>query len=421
MATFTAIKNTAQSGGSMRGALNYIRRKDKTLWDGRQLVTGWNCVAQSAYDEMMTTKRRHGKPGGRMFYQFVQSFHPEEKVTPEEVHAIGLELAQRLFPDFEVVATHIDADHLHNHLIVNSVSCVDGHKLHQNAADLQHQRQVSDEICAAHGLTVLAPPKKRTHDKQMRPGEYRSAARGESWKFQLINTIDLCMRKAKNKAEFIREMEKRGYQVRWEPSRKAITYTTPKGKKCRDDRLHDKRYRKEVMEREFLIREAILYGRVEETEYAGGAASGLPHSGTVGGAAGPAGRPTASDGGSGQHHEVSAVHGADDGRPVGETGKGATGYPSAAPTGWEQERAAAFSAQAVPTHAVSGMALGHPGLGGVGHSLVRLGHALERNQPTVPTAPVTGHSDRKALAKERRKKIAQGHRPNDHEEQQTMY
>lgn len=181
MATFTAIKNTTQSSGSMRGALNYIKRKDKTLWDGRQLVSGWNCVAQSAYDEMMTTKRRHGKPGDRMFYQFVQSFSPEETVTPEEVHAIGLELAQRLFPDFEVVvATHVDNHHLHSHLIVNSVSWKDGHKLHQNAADLQRQRLVNDEICAVHGLTVLTPPKARTQAKQMRPGEYRAAVKGQA-------------------------------------------------------------------------------------------------------------------------------------------------------------------------------------------------------------------------------------------------
>ncbi len=118
MATFTAIKNKAQGGGAMGRALNYVEQEKKTLWGDRQLVTGWNCVAQSAYQEMMTTKRHYGKTDGRMFYQFVQSFSPEETVTPEEVHAIGLELAQRLFPDFEVVvATHVDVDHLHSHLI----------------------------------------------------------------------------------------------------------------------------------------------------------------------------------------------------------------------------------------------------------------------------------------------------------------
>lgn len=84
----------------------------------------------------------------------------EDGLTPQQVNAIGVEFAQRQFPDFEVVvATHLDTNHLHNHLVVNSVSCKDGKKLHQNAADLQRHRQVNDEICMAHGLQVLEPPK----------------------------------------------------------------------------------------------------------------------------------------------------------------------------------------------------------------------------------------------------------------------
>ncbi len=430
MATFTAIKNKAQGGGAIKSSLDYVKRKDKTLWGDRQLVTGWNCVAQSAYDEMMTTKRRYGKTDGRMFYQFVQSFSPEEDVTPEEVHAIGLELAQRLFPDFEVVvATHVDADHLHSHLIFNSVSWKDGKKLHQNAADLQRQRQISDEICAAHGLTVLQPPKKYAQEKKMRPGEYRSAVRGESWKFRLINAIDLCMRKAKTRAEFFREMERQGYQVRWEDTRKYITYTTPKGKKCRDDRLHDERYRKEVMEREFRLREAMLHGGVEETEPAARAdrtfdTRSLSDRGAMGGASGQAQRAVPRDSGAeppAGTNSVNADHlrhegtgGRDDETTLQNTGEHRTG--------WEAERAAAFaSAQDTPTRAAHGYTQGSgphaDGLGSVGDSLVRLGHALERSQAPTPTAPVTGHGDRKALAKERAKKIAQGHKPDDREDQ----
>ncbi len=431
MATFTAIKNKAQGGGTMKGSLDYVKRKGKTLWGNRQLVTGWNCVAQSAYEEMMTTKRRYGKTDGRMFYQFVQSFGPEENVTPEEVHAIGLELAQRLFPDFEVVvATHVDADHLHSHLVVNSVSWKDGKKLHQNAADLQRQRQISDEICAAHGLTVLEPPKKYALEKKMRPGEYRSAVRGESWKFRLINAIDLCMRKARTKAEFLREMEQRGYQVRWEDTRKYITYTTPKGKKCRDDRLHDERYRKEVMDREFRIREAMLHGGVEKTEPAAGAgrslnASTISDRGAMGGAAGQAQRPVPCDSGAEPSAGTNAVK-ADYLRYKGtgcgddETALQNTGEHR---TGWEAERAAAFAAaQDTPAGAAHGYAQRSgphaDDLGGVGDSLIRLGHRLEQSAEAAPgPAPVTGHGDRKALAKERAKKIAQGHKPDDREDQ----
>lgn len=414
MATFTAIKNTTQSSSTLRRALDYVKQEKKALWEERQLVSGHNCVAQSAYHEMMTTKRRYGKTDGRMFYQFVQSFDPVENVTPQEVHVIGLELAQKLFPEFEVVvATHVDADHLHNHLIVNSVSCETGRKLHQNAADLQRQRQVSDAICEAHGLTVLKPPQKHTQDKKMRPGEYRSAVRGESWKFRLMVTIDLCMRKAKTRAEFIREMERRGYQVRWESTRQCITYTTPKGKKCRDNRLHEDKYRKEVMEREFRLREEMLYRRIEEAESAmrGDAAiSFLSHRGAVD-------TPDAYPERSIPFAGDDAIYDGNDDYTVREADEGDSGDSPEARTGWEEERAVAFSATDTFSPAQAGMAVGHPDPGGVIRAVAALGHTLERGQAPAPTAPVTGRSDRKALAQERKKKIDLGHKADDHEEQ----
>ncbi len=420
MATFTAVKNKAQSGSALSRVLKYASQETKTLWEEQLLVSGWNCVARSAYDEMMTTKQHFKKTGDRMFYQFVQSFDPAEAVTPQEVHAIGMELAQKLFPDYEVlVATHVDTDHLHNHLVVNSVSCVTGRKLHQNAADLQRQRQVSDAICRAHGLTVLEPPKKYAEEKKMRPGEYRSAVRGESWKFQLMNTIDLCMRKAKDREDFVREMERWGYQVRWEQNRKAITYITPREMKCRDDRLHEGKYRKEVMEREFRIREAILHRRVEETESAArdrSISSVLSDNGTVERSAERFGSPVSAAEDPGRYDGTYALCDGGDGHASGEADQRGSSGSSTTRTGWEEERAAAFSAAAGPTPTQSGLAVGHPDPGSVVDSLVRLGRHLEQSaSPADTAAPVTRHGDRKTLSKERKKKIAMGHKPDDHE------
>lgn len=407
----------------MGRALDYVEQEKKTLWEERQLVTGWNCVARSAYDEMMTTKRLYEKTDGRMFYQFVQSFDPAEEVTPEEVHAIGLELAQKLFPEYEVVvATHVDTDHLHNHLIVNSVSYANGRKLHQNAADLQRQRQVNDEICMAHGLGVLEPPQKHSQKKQMRPGEYRSAVRGESWKFQLMNTVDQCMKRARTRADFIREMERRGYQVRWEETRKSITYTTPKGKRCRDDRLHEDKYRKEVMEREFRLREEMLHRRVEGEEFAIG---GTSYSGRVGQPADDPQRPIPFDGGPGrwdsepQLSRRGGTAGAD--RGAGEGNRGHLSAAGAERTGWEAERALAFASGDV-TQAPVGLVLGHPDLTGLVGDVVQLGRALERNQSAdhmTDSTTTRCHADSKTLCKERQKKTALGHKENDHEEEQN--
>ncbi|OUN08494.1 hypothetical protein B5G40_14625 [Flavonifractor sp. An9] len=223
MATFTAVKNRGGGRGALGGVLRYTQQDEKTLWEGLRLVSGWNCTAQSALSEMRLTKERYRKTDGRQYYHFVQSFAETDDLTPQEAHAIALELAQREFPSFEVlVATHIDTDHLHSHLIVNSVSFQDGRKLHQSAADLQAHRLASDEICAAHGLEILPPPQKQVKQKRMSSREYRSAAKGESWKFRLMDTIDQCMKYAETKDEFISLMESEGYQVRWTDSRKNI-------------------------------------------------------------------------------------------------------------------------------------------------------------------------------------------------------
>ena len=161
MATFTAIKNRGGGRGALGGVLRYVQQEEKTTWEDRRLVSGWNCTAQSVCSEMQLTKERFHKTDGRQYYHFVQSFDKQDDLSPQEVHAMGLELAQREFPNFEVlVATHVDTGHFHNHLVVNSVSFQDGKKLHQSAADLQAHRIANDEICAAHGLEILPPPQK---------------------------------------------------------------------------------------------------------------------------------------------------------------------------------------------------------------------------------------------------------------------
>ena len=260
MATFTAVRNKKQTAGTFAGVMKYVAQEKKTAWDGQWLVTGYNCVAQSSYLEMMTTKRQFQKTDGRQFYHFVQSFSAEDKITPQQVNAIGVEFARKQFPNFEVlVATHVDTDHLHNHLIVNSVSCKDGKKLHQNAADLQRHRQVNDERCLAHGLNVLKAPERHTSKKHMRPGEYQAGLRGESWKLELIQAINEALEYATDRESFIENMECEGYEVSWSDNRKHITFTCPNGRKCRDSSLRDETFLKENLESLFAYREATSF------------------------------------------------------------------------------------------------------------------------------------------------------------------
>ena len=434
MATFTAIKNRGGGRGALAGVLWYTQQEEKTLWEGQRLVSGWNCIAQSALSEMQLTKERFRKTDGRQYYHFVQSFSEQDNLTPQEVHAIGLELAKREFPDFEVlVATHIDTDHLHNHLVVNSVSFQDGHKLHQSAADLQAHRQANDKICIAHGLEILPPPQKQVEQKRMNTREYRSAAKGESWKFRLINTVDQCMRYASTREDFISLMESEGYQVRWTDSRKNITYTTPQGMKCRDDRLHELKYTKEVMEREFRVRAEIIYRGIETaepTQQGSSLADGAATRGGLGRTAGSAGRSGGRCFGTGGPAAGTVPAGGAAPRPGADGGPGAGCGPNegGVETGWEEERAFYLAAQS-PDRAV-GLDLAGPDPagdhgwhGGLADDLVRLGRTLESGADVDPVRDATTmhqHTDRKTLRRERAKKIALGHKPDDHEDEIDM-
>lgn len=263
-----AVKNQTAKG--LNGTLRYCCRRDKTEYGDRFLVSGVNCVAGCAYQEFLNTKRLYNKTDGRMFYHLIQSFHPEENLTPQTAHEIALQLAEQ-FDGFEVVvATHTDRDHIHSHLIINSVSADTGKKYHSDKDNIQHLRDVSDDLCRAYGLSVLKPKPKKTSTMSSR--EYRAADKGQSWKLRLAIAIDDAMELAFSREHFISLMEAEGYQVRWTADRKYITYTTPGGDRCRDHKLHEEKYRKENMEYEFRIRAEITAG-IEEPGTAGSAGS----------------------------------------------------------------------------------------------------------------------------------------------------
>ena len=408
MATFTAIRNAKQTAGTLAGVLRYIMQDEKTSLDGISLVMGNNCLAQSAYTEMQTTKQRFKKTDGQQFFHFVQSFSPSEKVTPQEVNAIGLELAQREFPGYEaVVATHIDTDHLHNHIVVNSVSFETGKKLHQNTADLMKHRQANDEICAAHGLSVL-PPQQEKKSQGMSSREYRSAVKGESWKLQLMFVIDECMRFARSKEEFIALMKSEGYDVKWTDSRKSITYTCPNGMKCRDDRLHEAKYTKERMEHEFRNRAEIIHGGIETEESPNHSMDSVTR-----------GLERADSPFVGHLQETDKLP---DLRPNRGTDAFCAGVAANGGTGWEEERTFIFSAENQTTrvasrpgqsdqiHCRSGMLIG--AMCGV----LQFGADLGRISPTAPVKDATTiphRIDRKRWKKLMRKQLAMGHKIGD--------
>ena len=253
---FVNYKRGTQSRAAMRGVMLYVMQEKKTAWDGVPLVSGVNCQPQSVYDDFLNTKLLYHKDSGVMFYHMVQSFPKGAAVDPRQAHEAARRLAE-YFDGCEVlVCTHVDREHIHSHCVINSVNFDTGKKLHMAKEQLQELMRRNDMICQEMGLPVFEPTAQQA--RGMSGAEYHTALKGQSWKLRLMNTIDECMKYAADKDAFVSLMASEGYAVRWESGRKYITYTTPDGLKCRDNKLHEEKYCKEVMEHEFRIRAELV-------------------------------------------------------------------------------------------------------------------------------------------------------------------
>ena len=219
MATVTYIKETKQHVSAMKAVMRYCQREDKTTdpKTGVRYVSGLNCNGANSFTEFLATKTAYNKLDGINFYQYVQSFSPRENVTYEQAHAIGLKFAAKAWPGHEVqVTTHCDAQHVHTHFVINSVSFETGMKLRQTPTTLRQLRQVSDEICMEHKLTVL--PTYKRGGRKMSNREYRAAKKLQSWKLKLMFDIGNAMKTSVNREDFILQMKRRGYEVWWSSS-----------------------------------------------------------------------------------------------------------------------------------------------------------------------------------------------------------
>ena len=436
---FVNYKRGTQSRAAMRGVMLYVMQEKKTTWEDEPLISAINCQPQSVYDDFLNTKLLYHKDGGVMFYHMVQSFPKGAAVDPRQAHEAARRLAEYFAGCEVLVCTHVDREHIHSHCVINSVSFETGKKLHMAKEQIQELMRRNDAICQEMGLPVFDAPTQQA--RGMGGAEYHTALRGQSWKLRLMNTIDACMKYAADKDAFVSLMESEGYTVRWESSRKYITYTTPDGMRCRDNKLHEEKYCKEAMEHEFRIRAEIVSARTQAAQHPAGSTSDADNTSRSvslknrlgandeihGCTVAPCGSTDRSVG-ERQQADVAASHADAAGRSSED------GTPSGADdrTGWETEREFFFSAQnqtsqtASATRQYSGIDLSADGGGSTASALVGLGHRLEQIQPAAPVMPVQHHTDRKVLQKEREKKIALGHKADDHEDevsydwQQTM-
>ncbi|MBO3281788.1 relaxase/mobilization nuclease domain-containing protein [Intestinimonas butyriciproducens] len=199
--------------GTLSKAIAYILNPEKT--DEKLLVSSYGCASETAAREFEWTRKiaeQKGMNPVRIIARHViQSFEIGE-VTPELAHEIGKQFADEILRGkYEyVLTTHIDKDHVHNHLIFNAVDFVDYHAYKSYKRIYYDMREVSDRLCKENGLSVIPP----SQNKGMSYKEYTEAKRGTSWKQKLKQTIDRLVITSKDYDDFLRLMQEAGYEIK---------------------------------------------------------------------------------------------------------------------------------------------------------------------------------------------------------------
>ena len=250
MAINKTINKRTNTHGAMRNCIEYVLRQDKTS-ELLTYVTGPYCHDEINYDLVYRTfleeKKMWDKDSGRMYAHNIISWHKDEQITPEQALEFGKEFAENWFSGFQtLVAVHKDKEHIHCHLVTNSVSYEDGRKLHNTKKDLERMKQLTNQMCRERGLTV-AEKGKHFDGSQIEKGEVIAWSKDKYNLFRqqvkesfvadcamaVLKALENCISKEK----FIEKMKQFGWNVNWSEKRKHITFQNQDGKKVRDSNL----------------------------------------------------------------------------------------------------------------------------------------------------------------------------------------
>ena len=250
MAINKTINKRTNTHGAMRNCIEYVLRQDKTS-ELLTYVTGPYCHNEINYDLVYRTfleeKKMWNKDTGRMYAHNIISWHKDEQITPEQALEFGKEFAENWFSGFQtLVAVHKDKDHIHCHLVTNSVSYEDGRKLHNTRKDLECMKQLTNQMCRERELTV-AEKGKHFDGSQIEKGEVIAWSKDKYNLFRqqvkdsfvadcamaVLKALENCISKEK----FIEKMKQFGWNVNWTEKRKHITFQNQDGKKVRDSNL----------------------------------------------------------------------------------------------------------------------------------------------------------------------------------------
>ena len=214
-----------------RTVINYVYNKEKTT---DKLISGKDCMPESCEYEFAEVKKAFRKTDGRTYYHMIQSFSPDDRITPEQAHKVGLQMAE-LFEGYQVlVVTHTNKAHTHNHLVINSVNFENGKKLTISNQELERIKNYSNSICLKNGWDVTEAKTRRN--------------RNPKWKQIIIEDALTAMAESYSMDEYISKLQELGIYVSYNPDYKYMTYSDAEGHKCRDAKLFDERLLKKNLE-----------------------------------------------------------------------------------------------------------------------------------------------------------------------------
>lgn len=214
-----------------RTVINYVCNKEKT---SDKLISGKDCMPESCEYEFAEVKKAFGKTDGRTYYHMIQSFSPDDRITPEQAHEVGMQMAE-LFEGYQVlVVTHTNKAHTHNHLVINSVNFENGKKLTISNQELERIKNYSNSICLQNGWDVTEAKTRRN--------------RNPKWKQIIIEDALTAMAESYSMDEYISKLKELGIYVSYNPDYKYMTYSDAEGHKCRDAKLFDERLLKKNLE-----------------------------------------------------------------------------------------------------------------------------------------------------------------------------
>lgn len=211
MAVNQSAENKIKTVAGLTEALAYITNPAKIYEVSRINCSGSN---SNTLDQFRLLRLAFNQNKGIIAHHFIQSFSPNDNITPETVHRFGVEYAKQCFPNYQVVvSTHIDKEHLHNHIIVNSCNMITGKKFYDNKESMKNNRDISDKLCRKYGVSVIST---QSEFKPIDQTTMQLALKQKSWKIQLLSDLDDAKEKCRSKSEFISFFKSRNYEIRYE-------------------------------------------------------------------------------------------------------------------------------------------------------------------------------------------------------------